>query len=305
MFAFIANGGGHRRRSSGGAEGLVNRPLILLSAEPVHLVPLHVACEDGLRRLIVRDRHLEQEHIIWCRRRAIHFIAHAVEVVAVAQELAAEPAEDQNVLAVQLAGAAPLPLREHLVVHFNLGPFVLVGLVVPLDRVDVLSRGVGDAAENVDGGVAEAAGAVVMPANIQIGHLEPQVDVGVVHLALGLRAVLLLARAGHDDELLPEPAGRVPVPRVLHRVPLYELVVVVYLDFVQGVQGVIITLVVAAADEEELLRVGVLHALEVVWEAAIVIRLHLDRLHRLVADVELVNILGVLLQKMNYLNWGA
>lgn len=82
---------------------------------------------------------------------------------------------------------------------------------------------------------------------------------------------------------------------VLHGVSLHELEVVVHLDLVQGVEGVVVRLVVTSADEVELLGEWVLHTLEIVWEGAVVVWLHLDGLHSLHLDVQLVNVLGILL----------
>lgn len=128
---------------------MVDGPLVLV-VEFVNLVPLHVACEDRLAGGVPDHGHLEEEEVIGSWRCTRHLVAHAVEVVGVAEELAAETTEDQNVLAVFLNRAAPLPFWEHLVVDFDEGPLVLVLLVVALDRVDVLAGGVCDATEHVD-----------------------------------------------------------------------------------------------------------------------------------------------------------
>jgi len=90
---------------------------------------------------------------------------------------------------------------------------------------------------------------------------------------------------------------------VLHGVALYKLVVVVNLDLVQRVQRVVIALIVAATHEEELLREWVLHALEIVGEARVIVRLYLYRLYCLVPDVKLEHIFRIFLQEVNYLNW--
>ena len=48
---------------------------------------------------------------------------------------------------------------------------------------------------------------MVVSSNVEVWHFEPQVDVGIVHLALGRGVVLFLSRAGHNDELFAEPDG--------------------------------------------------------------------------------------------------
>ena len=55
---------------------------------------LHITGKDGLCIRIEDNRHLEEEHIIGCNRCAGHLIAHAVEVVAIAEEFATEAAKD-------------------------------------------------------------------------------------------------------------------------------------------------------------------------------------------------------------------
>ncbi len=83
--------------------------------------------------------------------------------------------------------------------------------VVSFDRVNVLFGDVGDAAEDVDEALTEAAGGVVMTAFIQILNIEPQIEVDVVLLTLLLSVVDLFARAGADNELVAESTNRVAV----------------------------------------------------------------------------------------------
>lgn len=143
---------------------------------------------------------------------------------------------------------------------------------------------------------------MIVAADVEVWHLEPKVDTRVVHLALSLGRVLLFSGASDNDELLAEPAGGVAMPRVLHGIVLDELEVIVNLDFVESIESLVVTLIVAASDQEKLLSVRILHALEIVWKTAIVVRLHLDGLHSFVPDVDLVNVLGVLLQEMDGLD---
>lgn len=144
-----------------------------------------------------------------------------------------------------------------------------------------------------------------MAAYVQVWHFKPKINVRIVHLTFGLGGVLFFSGTSNHDKFLPKPACRVTVSWVLHGVTLDELVVVVDLNLIERVESIIITLVVTTTNEEELLREGVLHALEIVGEAAVVVWLHLDCLYSLVANVKLVNIFGIFLQKMNYLNWRA
>jgi len=132
-----------------GPHRLVDGPLVHV-AEFVHLVALHVARVDRLRGCIEDNRHLEQEQVVRGGRCASQLIGHAVEVEAVTKELSREATEDENVLTVFLHCTATLTLREHFVVDFDLGPFILVSLVISLNCVDIFASAVRDTAENVD-----------------------------------------------------------------------------------------------------------------------------------------------------------
>jgi len=143
----------------------VNGPLVLV-VELVDLVPLHVAGVDRLSGGVPDHWHLEEEQVVGSWWRTSHFVAHAVEVVGVTEELSAEATEHQNVLAVLLNCSASLSFGEHLVAHLDERPLVLVLLVVALNGVYVLASGVGDATEHVDGSVAETARTVVVAADI-------------------------------------------------------------------------------------------------------------------------------------------
>ena len=117
---------------------LVNCPLVLI-VEFVDLVSLHVARKNGLGACVENYWHLEQEKIVWCWWCTSHFVSGAVEVVAVSKEFTAESTEDQHVLAILLHCTATLSLRERFVVNVNLSPSTLIGLVVPLNCVNVFS----------------------------------------------------------------------------------------------------------------------------------------------------------------------
>ena len=89
-------------------------------------MPLHVACVYCLASWVVYHRHLEQKHVVgghWC---TAHIIAHAVEVIAIAEEFTAESTEDQNILAIFLNCSTSLSFWEHLVIDFYLSPFAFV-----------------------------------------------------------------------------------------------------------------------------------------------------------------------------------
>lgn len=73
--------------------------------------------------------------------------------------------------------AASLTLWESFVADVNLRPSALVVLVVSLDGVDVLARGVSNTAENVNGVLAEGTRAVVVTAYVQVWHFEPKINI--------------------------------------------------------------------------------------------------------------------------------
>jgi len=66
---------------------------------------------------------------------------------------------------------------------------------------------------------------------------------------------------------------------MLHRISLDKLELVVNLNFIQRIKSLIVTLVVTSSNKVELLGLWVLNTLEIMWEAAIVVWLNLDRLH--------------------------
>lgn len=174
-------------------------------------------------------------------------------------------------------------------------PFVLVRWIVSLNGIDVLAGAVRDSTKHVYWLVAESTWAVVMASNIQVWHFEPEVDVWVVHFALGLGGVLLLSWACDDNELFAEPAGWVAMPWVFHWVALYELEMVIDLYFVKSIECLIVTLVVASTNQEKLLGIRILHALKIMWKTTIIVRLNFNGLNCFTPDVDLVNVLRVLL----------
>jgi hypothetical protein len=62
-------------------------------------------------------------------------------------------------------------------------------------------------AENVDLSIKEGARAVIVATHIQVGHLKPEIDVGVVHFRLNLRIIFFFSRACDHDELVRKPDG--------------------------------------------------------------------------------------------------
>ena len=92
------------------------------------------------------------------------------------------------------------------------------------------------------------------------------------------------------------------MPWMLHGVTLDELKLVVYLDLIESVKCIVITLVVSSSYQVELLRQWALNTLEIVREAAVVVWLDLDGLNSLLSQVQLVNVLRVFLKEVNYLN---
>lgn len=139
---------------------------------------------DAVATAIKHYRHLEQEHLV----RRVHLprdvIVGRVEDVAVAEEAAGEAAEDQDSIAVLLNDAAALAFWQDLVVDVDHLPSVARLVVVALDGVDVLAALVGDTAEDVNPAVTHRARRVIVSANVEVGHLKPEIDVGVVHLTL-------------------------------------------------------------------------------------------------------------------------
>ena len=70
--------------------------------------------------------------------------------------------------------------------------------------------------------------------------------------------------------------------RVFHRVAFHKLVVIVDLNLIKRVKCIIVTLVITTTNKVQLLCHWVLNTLEIMWEAAIVVWLHLDGLYSLV-----------------------
>ena len=142
---------------------------------------------------IIHSWHLEQEGLVWQLAGLGHLASVGVEQVAIPQELAGESTEDQDIFVVSLDNSTALSIREESRVDLDQGPLLLTNMVVSLDGVDVLSGVIGNTAEDVDLLVHESAGAVVVSAHVEVWHLEPKIDVGVVHLRLHLGVVLLLS----------------------------------------------------------------------------------------------------------------
>lgn len=141
----------------------------------------------------------------------------------------------------------------------------LLGLVVEsLDGVDVLLRLVAYSTEDVHKLVLETTARVVVPALIQRRNLKPNVQVYIVLLASLMSIVILLPRAGDNDELLAEGAGRMPVARELHLILGRELKGA-SVHFVALVQRLVVLVEIPASNEEQLVLWSE-HCLEVVRE---------------------------------------
>lgn len=147
-------------------------------------------------------------------------------------------------------------------------------MVVPFDGVDVFSGMVSNSTEDVNLFVEEGARAMVVSSNIEIWHLEPKINIGVVHLSLHLRIVLLLSRASDHYKLVSEPNSGVAVSWVLHAVSLHKVVAIIDLDLKEVVECVFILLVVTSSDQVEL-ALRTIDALEIVGELMLVLDFHL------------------------------
>jgi len=88
--------------------------------------------------------------------------------------------------------------------------------VILLNGVAVLFARLSDSAENEHKSFVVGAARVVMATHIQVGDLEPKIQVDVVLLAPLESVVLLASGASHDQELVIETADGVTVAGVLH-----------------------------------------------------------------------------------------
>ena len=126
---------------------------------------------------------MEEEGVAGGVRQLSDLVRVNVERVGVFQELAVEPPKDQEIFLVFLEGSAPLAFGKELGVDLNDFPCRLFGVVVHFDGVDILAGFVFDSAHHVDVSVVEGARRMIVTTNVQVGHLEPKVNVRVVHLA--------------------------------------------------------------------------------------------------------------------------
>jgi len=88
--------------------------------------------------------------------------------------------------------------------------------VILLNGVAVLFARLGDSAENEDKSFVIGAAGVVVAAHIEVGDLEPKIQVDVVLLAPLESVVLFASGASHNQELVIEAADGVTVTGVLH-----------------------------------------------------------------------------------------
>ena len=142
-----------------------------------------------------------------------------------------------------------MSIWEFFLLDVDDSPFASVLVIKFLDGVDVLTSLVCDTAENENISVIHSAGAVVVPASIKIGDLEPQIDITVVHLTFELRLVFLFSGPSYNDEFLAKPAAGMTMSWMLHLVSLHKLHVLVWEDLDEIVQRLVILLVIATSDE--------------------------------------------------------
>lgn len=142
-----------------------------------------------------------------------------------------------------------------------------------------------------------------MAAYVQVGDLEPEIEIDVVLLAALESLVFFAARSSYDQELVIEAANRVTMASVLHIVhkDAVEHVSVVFDNLVALLERGRLALNVATADEEELVGWS-LHISEIVLE---VLR-DVDRAaeHLLLSQIVLVYSLRVALKHKDRLDLG-
>ena len=154
---------------------------------------LKINRENRICRAIEHDRHLEQEDLVGTVHLPRDRVVIRIQKVAVIEEAARETTKDQDLITVFLNNAAALTLWQHLVVQVDQLPGASRLVVVSLNRVDVLASLVGNATEDVDPAVAHGTRCVVVSADIHVWHLKPEIDISIVHFALHVRVVFLLA----------------------------------------------------------------------------------------------------------------
>lgn len=248
-------------------------------------MPLHITAVNRSSVCIINSWHLEQKQIIrsvWCTGQ---LVAQAIEIVAITKEFTWETSENQDELSIFLNCSTSLPLWEHFVVKINLCPFQFVGLIVSFDCVDVLSSWVCDSTENIYWSISESTWWVIMTAYVQIWHLEPKINIWVIHFTFCLWCVLFFSWTCDDNEFFSKPTSRMTMSGMFHRISLNKLESIIDLNFIQRIKSFIVTLVITSSNKVELLWLWVLNTLEIVWETTIVVWLHLDCLHCLQFEI--------------------
>lgn len=218
------------------------------------MVQGHAAPVDrqGLLQLGVADsRHLEWEQVVLgVLSQELLALAQVAlgrvyfECVIVAQELAVESSNDQDLVICELAHACALSGRddwlvnliERLLTDADLGPLDLgdglEGEDQTLDGVGVLLACVLDAAEDVNKLVLEVAAGVVVSALVDVLELHPLVLIRIIQLDFLGGLTHLFPGAGNHDVGVGDAHARVTMASILHSLLVQELVLV------QGAVGV-------------------------------------------------------------------
>jgi len=145
-----------------------------------------------------------------------------------------------------------------------------------------------DTAENINESVRESAACVIVSANIERGHVVPDVQVTVILLALVEGLILVNAGTSDNQELVLEHADCVPVASEFQVVPgnAVEDLLTVVDDFVALVERRRILGDVSSSDEKQAIRLS-LDVLEVVLELVWNVHTSLDQ--RLLGHIVSVN----------------
>lgn len=264
-----------------------------------HFFGLPVGRDDGVFADAHRG-HLEGKQVqVWLHAGLSHLVGDRVEDTAVAQEAAGEAPEDHDFVVSDLHDAGTLSLSKLGRRHVDDDPGVGAVLrIVLFDRVAVLLAGLRDAAEDKDESVCEGARRVVVAAHVQVGDLEPQVQVDVVLLAALEGLVVFAPGASHDEELVVEAADCVAVAPVLHVVhrQTVEHIRFVVDDLEALLQRGRFALDVSAAHDKKLVRRR-LDVREVVLER--LLHVHLSPIDHFLRQVVLVHVLRVAFQHVD------
>lgn len=180
------------------------------------LAALPVGGQDNVWLLVKQSRHLVGKEVphgrIWTLPNRI--VLH-IEEVSVTKELAWETTKYNNLVVVNLWNSAALSFGEHGRADFNKPPWLARLVVVLFNRVAILFTDVSDTAKNVNKPVREGATRVIVPANIQSGHIVPEIEVDVVLFAFIVCLVQVHSWASHYKELVFQDANRVSMTPIL------------------------------------------------------------------------------------------